>query len=576
MDVVEQIRQVANIVDIASQYTTLRQRGKKHVGLCPFHSEKDPSFTVDSDKQLFHCFGCGTGGDIFSLVMEKENFSFPEAVRFLAEKYNIPLPEKKSRSPKALKLEEQLYKISEGALAFFRKNLYNTEEGRKALSYLQKRRIPEKIIQELKIGYAMNSWDALLKYFQAKKINPQLLEKAGLVLHRQNKEGYYDRFRGRIIFPIFTLSGKVVAFGGRTIFDDNPKYLNSPDTPIYTKGKLLFGLNVTKDVIRERELAFLVEGYTDFVALYKADIKNLVASLGTALTPDQVSLARRFSQELYVCYDGDDAGQKAALRAVTLGFAQGLRIKVMILPKGQDPDSFIEKQGKEAFLKLAGMSLDGLQYLIHRESTPEDLKIPEKKAKIARRIIPVLDSIPDPVVRSDYVKQACEALSLDENMVRKLVKGRDQGNRTGKGEAFLNAEKRLLQIVFGNSGIASEVFQSLGDEELKGMSSEPIFAYLLDSYKKNRAYRAQELRDSLEPGLFSTLYEILLEEGDPPSIEEARECLSTLRKRAKEIRCQEINTQIARLEKKGETSKIAALLKQRQEITEELMKQNHQ
>lgn len=268
MEVIDQIRQSANIAELASQYTKLQQRGRRHVGLCPFHSEKTPSFYLDDDKQLYHCFGCGAGGDIFTLVMEKENLSFPEAVRLLAEKYNIAMPESKAFSPEYQGLKESIYQVTEDALAFFRKNLNNTEEGKKALEYLHKRDIQPQIIKTLKLGYALNSWDGLLSAFKRKKIAPSILEQAGLILRRQNKEGHYDRFRGRIIFPIFNdRTGKVVAFGGRSLFDEDPKYLNSPDTPIYSKGKLLYGLNYSRDSIREQDALILVEGYTDFLSL---------------------------------------------------------------------------------------------------------------------------------------------------------------------------------------------------------------------------------------------------------------------------------------------------------------------
>ncbi|TEU06665.1 MAG: DNA primase, partial [Candidatus Aminicenantes bacterium] len=314
MEIVDQIRQTASIVEIASQYTTLRRRGNKHVGLCPFHSEKTPSFTVDDEKQLFHCFGCGAGGDIFTLVMERENLSFPEALKYLAEKYNIPLPKKREFSPQLQKLEEQLFKINENTLAFFKKNLFTTKEGEKALEYLKKRDISEEIIQKLKIGYALNSWDSLLSFFKEKKVTPKLLEKAGLVLYNQKKDSYYDRFRGRIIFPIFGLTGKVVAFGGRSILNADPKYLNSPDTPVYSKGKILYGLNFSKESISDTGEVIIVEGYTDFVSLYQAGITNIAASLGTSLTSDQVSQTLRFAPKIIINYDGDSAGKLATSR----------------------------------------------------------------------------------------------------------------------------------------------------------------------------------------------------------------------------------------------------------------------
>ncbi|MFQ6038886.1 MAG: DNA primase, partial [Candidatus Aminicenantales bacterium] len=229
MEITDQIRQNANILDIASQYTTLRRSGRRYVGLCPFHTEKTPSFFVDEEKQLYHCFGCGAGGDLFTLVMEKENMSFPEVVRFLAEKYHIPMPERRPSSPRDRKLEEEVQKVTDQALAFFRRNLFRTQEGEKALAYAKKRGISEDTIERLKIGYALNSWDALVSAFQHKKVSPKLLEQAGLAVYHPARNSYYDRFRGRLIFPIFRESGKVVAFGGRSLFDAEPKYLNSPD-----------------------------------------------------------------------------------------------------------------------------------------------------------------------------------------------------------------------------------------------------------------------------------------------------------------------------------------------------------
>ncbi len=272
MEIIDQVRQASSIVEIASQYTTLQRRGRKCVGLCPFHTEKTPSFTVDEEKQLYHCFGCGVGGDVFSLVMEKENLTFPEALKNLAERYHVPLPAQQRVHPEVLKLEEKLFKTNELALGLFRKNLFGTEEGKKALDYLKKRGLSDETIQTLKIGYALNAWTALIEFFRSKDVPVTLLEKAGLALPGSRPGEYHDRFRGRVIFPIFSLTGQVVAFGGRTVIDAEPKYLNSPDTPLYSKGKLLYGLNFTKDAIREAGEVILVEGYTDFSSLYQAGI----------------------------------------------------------------------------------------------------------------------------------------------------------------------------------------------------------------------------------------------------------------------------------------------------------------
>ncbi len=250
MEIIDQVRQASSIVEIASQYTTLKKRGHRWVGLCPFHTEKTPSFTLDEDKQLYHCFGCGAGGDIFSLVMEKESLNFPEALRYLAEKYHVPMPERARINPEVLKLEDKLFKINDLALGFFRKNLSHTQEGTKALEYLKKRGLADETVQKLRLGYALNSWNALTSFFEGKGVAGALLEKGGLAVPGKKPNEHYDRFRGRVIFPIFSLTGKLVAFGGRTIVDAEPKYLNSPDTPLYSKGKLLYGLNFTKEAIR--------------------------------------------------------------------------------------------------------------------------------------------------------------------------------------------------------------------------------------------------------------------------------------------------------------------------------------
>jgi len=575
MEIVDQIRNVANIVDIASQYTTLRQRGRKHVGLCPFHSEKQPSFTVDDEKQLFHCFGCGVGGDVFSLIMEKENLSFPEALRYLAEKYNIELPETRKSSPKQRNLEEKLFKINEDALAYFKKNLFNTSEGRKALEYLKKRNITEDTIQKLKIGYALNSYTALFDYFQRKGISASHLEKAGLVIPSQKKEGHYDRFRGRIIFPIFTPTGKVVGFGGRTFINAEPKYLNSPDTPVYTKGNLLYGLNFSKDSIRKKGEVILVEGYTDFIALFQSGISNVAASLGTSLTPNQVYQALLFLPRLasiIVNYDSDSAGIAAALRAIPISWEKGAKIKVLTLPEELDPDSFLQKYNKEEYLKQLEKSPSVLKVLIDSYIREGNMDIPEEKAVIVRKVIKEIEKIqiPDPLVRSEYLKQASEYLSVDEDVMRSVAKQKSSEEKREKKETFLLAEKRLLQILMEDKKLAPHVFSEMKKEYFQGLKSEPIFSDLSESFKKGTPSSLPELKQKIDRSLFSLLSEALMEKEQAPTLEEALECLNTLRQYALENQAKKLKEQITRIERKGETDKLSPLIKQLQEIKNQL------
>ncbi len=570
MEIVDQVRQVANIIDIASQYTTLRKRGKRHVGLCPFHSEKDPSFTVDEEKQLFHCFGCGTGGDIFTLVMEKENLSFPEALKYLAQKYNISLPQERLGSPKRLKEKEKLFKINQMALAFFKKNLFNTREGQKALAYLEKRNIPENTIQELKIGYALNSWDSLLSFFQGKGITPPLLEKSGLVIPREKKEGYYDRFRGRIIFPIFDVNGKVVAFGGRTIVDADPKYLNSPDTPVYSKGELLYGLNFCKESIREEGEVILVEGYTDFTSLYGKGIANIAASLGTSLTSHQVILAKRFAPRIILSYDADAAGEKAALRAISLCFENEVQIKIMDLPLNTDPDNFINKQGPAAFNKLVETSTPGLRFLVDYQLRENKGETPEEKSKVAGSVMEELEKIPNHVTQSEYVKKASELLDINEDAFRRIARQKPEEGKSYKKTPFFPAEKRLLQILFEDKLIAPYVYSEMKPEDVDGLTGEPLFQALSDTFKEGKELKFHEFKEKTDPTLLSFLSEILLETGQPPTLEEALDCLYTLRKYSLETRCRKLQTEIRRLEKQGDKKKPLSLLNQIQEIKKQL------
>jgi len=581
MDTVEQIKQVASIVEIASQYTSLKKRGRRFLGLCPFHSEKTPSFTVDDERQLYHCFGCGAGGDIFTLVMEKEDLSFPEAVRYLAQKYNIELPKQKKLSPKYQSLKEKLFKITNKALSFYKKNLFNTNEGKKALDYLKKRGVSEETIHQLKIGYSLNSWDSILKYFEQVKTDMKDLEKVGLVMRRKDRQGFYDRFRGRIIFPIFDVSGKAVAFGGRTLFKDNPKYLNSPDTPIYTKGQVLYGLNFSKESVRNNKQMILVEGYTDFLSLYQRGITNTAASLGTSLTENQASLASRFTKNIAVAYDSDDAGRKAACRAVSLCFAQGIRTQVLSFPRGQDPDNYITDEGPKKFKSLANNSPSGLKFLIKETTRGKNLNNPEEKAQVARQIMENIKDIPDSIVLSEYIKKTGEYLSIDEQELRKLIRKKYASPSQSQANWFFNAEKRLLQIIFNNGDIATTLFENIEEQDYKGLQSEPIFQIFSEFFKKGQSpshSKIYELKEKIDPSLFRALTEILVEETHPPSLEEAEDCLSAIRQVALSMRVKELLVRLNKV-KRDDKKEKNSILKEIQNIRKiqcELSQKNHE
>ncbi|MGZ7065091.1 MAG: DNA primase [Candidatus Aminicenantales bacterium] len=573
MEIIDQIRQVSSIVEIASQYTTLRKRGRKWVGLCPFHTEKTPSFTLDEDKQLYHCFGCGAGGDIFSLLMEKENLNFPEALRALAERYHVPLPERQRLNPEVLKLEDKLFKMNELALGFFRKNLFHTEEGAKALEYLKKRGLTDETIQKLRIGYALNSWSSLYAFFEGKNAPASLLEKSVLVVPGKKPGEYYDRFRGRVIFPIFSLTGKVVAFGGRTVVDAEPKYLNSPDTPVYSKGKLLYGLNFTKDAIRDQGTVILVEGYTDFSALYQSGFGNVAASLGTALTPYQVAQALRFAPRVVVNYDGDNAGRAAAARAVPLCLEKGLNVQVLVLPENLDPDGFIRKHGREKYQALLKKAAPGLKFLVDAMTRGVRTAIPEEKGRIARSIVKEIEKVPDAVARGEYLKEASHYLGLGEEVLRAIIEGPPAGKGAGDQGLICPAEKRLFQILMEDRSIAPYIFSEAGEEIFQGLRGEPVFQYILECFRTDKTWNFHELKDRVSPGLLAQLSEALFEKspGSGAAVDEAHECLKSLRKLYLQNRLKDIQQKIARSEKLGQMEELLALVYQKQDVTRQIL-----
>ncbi|MBM3284644.1 MAG: DNA primase [Candidatus Aminicenantes bacterium] len=571
METIDQVRQVANIVEIASLYTTLRKRGKKYVGLCPFHSERDPSFTVDAEKQLFHCFGCGAGGDVFSLVMEKENLSFPEALRYLAERFHIPLPRQTRLSPELLKLEEKIFKVNEAALAFFRRSLLQTREGEAALDYLKKRGFSSQTLETLKVGYAPNAWNALLSSLKERHPDISLLEKAGLILPGQKKNDFHDRFRGRVIFPIFSLTGKVVGFGGRSIFNAEPKYLNSPETPVYSKGKLLYGLNWTKEAIREAGELILVEGYTDFASLFQAEIKNIAASLGTSLTEHQVALARRFALRIVINYDGDEAGRNAALRALPICLEKGVQTQILVLPQNLDPDGFLRQHGRDQYLHLSRKPVPGLKFLVDSVTRSGRMDVPEEKSRMVRTIAAVLEKIPDSIARSEYVRQVSELLSIEEPLLRQIIEKPAAAQDQEEKELFLPAEKRLLQILLEDRGISASVEAKMKREDLRGLKSEPALAYILEKSRKGENVVLAELLEAVGPHIARYLSRISLEHTGQPTEEEALDCLFSLRRTSLENEIRALQKEIVRCERNGESERLSMLLSQKQNLTRQIL-----
>jgi DNA primase len=412
--IVEKVAAANDIVEIISQFVPMKRAGRNFKACCPFHGEKTPSFMVQPEKQLFHCFGCQAGGDVFSFLMRYENLSFPEALKVLADRANITLPERRFAGGEDNSQKEKIYEIYQQATVFYQK-LFQSDAGRDARAYLAKRGITQATIDEFKIGWAVNDWRTLYDHL-TKKGYPEALLKQSSLVQQSPKGNYYDTFRGRVLFPIMNLQGKVVAFGGRLIADaEGPKYLNSPENPVFSKRRELFGLNLAKKFIdREWPTLILVEGYKDFLALYQQGFKNTVATLGTALGEDHVRLMKRFVDEVTVVYDGDKAGEAAALRGLEILLEGGMHVKLVSLPKGYDPDDFVHKEGEAAFRELLKTAQDffdyKLQALLKKYPRADALGL----AKISREMLETFQKIKNPVILSEYFKRLSRELRVDE------------------------------------------------------------------------------------------------------------------------------------------------------------------
>ena len=433
---ISEIKNAADIVDIVSESVLLKKAGKNYIGLCPFHSEKTPSFTVSPDKQIFHCFGCSTGGNVFSFLMKQEGFSFPEAARHLAKRYGVVIPERKLSPDQKREISEResVLDINRRAGAFYHQGLLNSSAGQKARSYLSKRGISEKTINDFKLGYAYDGWDHLLRFFSNKRISPVLLEKSGLILPRKNKSGHYDRFRNRIMFPIVDVNMQVVGFGGRVLDDALPKYLNSPETAVYNKSRSLYGIHRAKDKCRAAGTVFIVEGYLDLLALHQHGIENTVATLGTALTPDHVKFLKRYAQRMVLVYDSDEAGIRSAQRCVDTFWKEHVDFRrqdvfsekkadthILVLPAGHDPDSFIFEYGPQAFLKAASESPGIITFLMDCAVREHGLTT-EGTIRIISALQEPLAAINDQIAQAVYIQKLAERIGIAESAILERIR----------------------------------------------------------------------------------------------------------------------------------------------------------
>jgi len=512
---IEEIRSSANIVDIISGYVQLKKRGKNFIGLCPFHQEKTPSFTVSDDKQIYHCFGCGNGGNVFKFLMEFKNISFVEAVEEVADYLGIKIQyDKEVYNERQSELEEY-YEINLLAARFFSDCLLKSNEGEEAREYLKRREIKPSTQRIFGLGYAPYSWNNFLLHARENKIDLNKAKTLGLI-DINDKGEYYDKFRQRVIFPIFSPNGRVIAFGGRTLEnrDDVAKYLNSPESPIYSKRKSLYGLFQSKDEIRKLDRAILVEGYLDLISLYQAGVKNVVASSGTSLTEEQVQLLSRFTKNIVILFDADPAGQKASLRSIEILLKQNFDVKVITLPQGEDPDSFINKFGKEKFDEFLYSAQNFIEYQTAQFEKQGMFEDPTLTAQAIRELVRSLSLLEDELKRSILLKSISKKFGLREKLIETelntFLDQQKQRTQAGKNVASKNVkltpDLSAINLIVSENNFEKEIVRLLysGNEEIVGHIIDRIAPELFSNPKLKKL--AEIAYDGFNEHKFSPAY----------------------------------------------------------------------
>ena len=584
---IREIEQRVNIVDVVSQYVRLKKKGKNYFGLCPFHNEKTPSFSVSPEKNIYHCFGCGKGGNAINFIMEHEKLSFIDAVKQLAKQYGIPL---EFENKKTSSTNQIIYDLHEKAKNVYQKKL-KSKAGQEASNYLKDRDFDEKTIDKFSIGFAPDEWEALHKAVKKEKIPQKILVKSGLFIKRKKGGGVYDRFRSRIMFPVRNLSGKVIGFGGRSLDpDDNAKYLNSPETPIYNKRNILYGLYITNEFIRKQEEAIVVEGYTDLIRLYTAGIKNVIAGSGTSLTQGHARILQRYCNSVKLCYDGDQAGQKAAVRAGLILLKLGFDVFVIELPKGDDPDSFLQDKGLDKFKQKNKSATDFVSFYVNYHK--DKLTTPGRIANFVDRTADELLEIKNPVNRELIARKLAEEINVDEARILNQIKYRRRKKRSRPAKRkddkvkpvtvkngverseveliklLLSDEDKVLDFILNEieaEDFSHPVFRKIAQKILEGLSDDDFEAQSL----LNEDFEEQE-----KNFIVRLLYEqerFLKSHIPKELVHLAADCIEKIWKHKNSVEIKKIRKKIKNSEQNGESPQnelIEELIEKQQENNE--------
>ena len=506
------IRNAVDIVDVVNEYVQLKKQGRNYFGLCPFHGESTPSFSVSPDKQIFHCFGCGAGGNVFTFLMDIEGYSFLEAAKNLAERGNIPLEITTNDSfhdDAQAKPTKKMIDAHELLCKFYHHLLVNTKEGEEALQYLLDRGFTREVIDQFSIGYALNSWDFVTTFLTKRGFDEALLDEAGLIVRREEDHKKFDRFRNRIMFPIRNHQGEVVAFSGRALGNDEPKYLNSPETPIFNKSKLLFNFHQARPSIRKKDQVVLFEGFADTISAKEAGVENGIATMGTSLTDDHIQILKRNCQEVLICYDSDKPGLEAANRTADLILQAGLTVKVAVMPDGLDPDEYIKKYGSKSFMQeVIGDSLTYLAFKMRFLRHGRNLHNEGERISYIEEVLKEIIKLPNAVEREHYLRQissefsvSLDALTAQQKKLYFAEKKKGTLPKSGQQEspahgivlqyeqklkpAYINAEHRLIAHMMQSKETAYKIKQLLGDIVLNIDDHQAIINYLYGYYEES-------------------------------------------------------------------------------------------
>ena len=578
---IDDLKRQADIVRVIQDYVTLKKKGANWMACCPFHKEKTPSFSVSPAKEIFYCFGCHKGGSVFNFVMEMERVSFPEAIRLVAEKTGVPLPklEVDSRFEARRSEIDDVIQLNKWALEWWEQQLeHGGADAIAARDYLSRREITDETRKTFRLGFAPDSWEALSSHLRQKGATQMQIDRSGLVV-KKDEGGSYDRFRGRLMFPVMDIQGKPIAFGGRTLKNEDAKYINSPETAAYVKGRNLFGLNLTRDEIRRQGYAILVEGFLDLIVPFQFGIRNVVASLGTALTPDQVKLLSRFARKVVVNYDGDKAGVQAAKKAIEVLLTEDLEVKVLVLPDNADPDEFIRRFGASEYQQRRGEAQPHIQFVIDQAVRDRKLTNPAQKEAAIEEVLPFIRAVRSRIQKREYFDFAMDSLRVgDPSLKREFWQAMRAGEVartvvkrgvTGQSEAS-PAEQRLLGLLFADANLRREILPMLQPEDYEDLPTAPIFRALRELEREGKAIDFDSLSEKTGSDAVSTrlLPMLLMSESLHASNEhyEPAECVHTFRLMKIEHRIQEIMVERAAAEREEDSEKVNSLTREQLEL----------